>query len=109
MLGLLYDILLLIIGSAAGAVGAYYLARRGWWIPAAPDRDPYLAALISVLDDRPEKAIDVLVKTARVNTGDVGLYRAMAALFRRMGEFGKAIRLDRIVAVREDLRKGQRA
>ncbi|HVO31641.1 MAG TPA: tetratricopeptide repeat protein, partial [bacterium] len=50
-----------------------------------------------------------LIKTARVNTGDVGLYRAMAALFRRLGEHGKAIRLDRIVAVREDLRKGQRA
>ena len=109
MLGLLYDILLLLIGSAAGAVGAYYLARRGWWIPAAPDRDPYLSALVAVLDDRPEKAVEVLVKTARVNTGDVGLYRAMAALFRRLGEYGKAIRLDRIVAVREDLRKGQRA
>lgn len=109
MLGFFYDLLLLLVGSAIGGVGAYYLARRGWWIPAAPDRDPYLNALVAVLDDRPEKAVEILVKTARVNTGDVGLYRAMAALFRKIGQHAKAIRLDRIVAVREDLRKGQRA
>jgi lipopolysaccharide biosynthesis regulator YciM len=109
MLNFLYDILLLCVGAAVGGVGAYYLARRGWWIPASPDRDPYLNALVAVLDDRPEKAADILVKTARVNTGDVGLYRALAALFRKVGEYPKAIRLDRIVAVREDLRKGQRA
>lgn len=109
MVSFLYDILLLLVGAAVGGIGAYYLARRGWWIPAAPDRDPYLSALVAILDDRPDRAIEVLVKTARVNTGDVGLYRAMAALFRKSGEFAKAIRLDRIVAVREDLRKGQRA
>lgn len=108
-MGFVYLILGILIGVAGGAVAAYYLARRGWWIPAAPDRDPYLAALLAVLDDRPDRATDILVKTAKLNTGDVGLYRALAALFRRVGEFGKAIRLDRIVAVREDLRKGQKA
>lgn len=109
MLGFLYAALLLVVGGAIGALVSYYLARQGWWITAAPDRDPYLAALTAVLDDNPEKAADVLVKTARMNTGDVGLYRALAGLFRRLGEYGKAIRLDRVVAVREDLRKGTRA
>ena len=109
MLGFLYAVLLLVVGGAIGSLVSYYLARQGWWITAAPDRDPYLAALTAVLDDNPEKAADVLVKTARMNTGDVGLYRALAGLFRRLGEYGKAIRLDRVVAVREDLRKGTRA
>lgn len=109
MLGFLYAILLLVVGGAIGALVSYYLARQGWWITTAPDRDPYLAALTAVLDDNPEKAADVLVKTARMNTGDVGLYRALAGLFRKLGEYGKAIRLDRVVAVREDLRKGTRA
>lgn len=109
MLGFFQGMLLLMIGAAAGGLGCYFLARQGWWIPAAPDRDPYLNALVAVLDERPEKAADILVKTARLNTGDVGLYRALAALFRHLGEYGKAIKLDRIVAVREDLRKGQRA
>src|SRR5882762_9822745 len=109
MLSLFYALLLLAIGAAAGGLASYYLARRGWWVPASPDRDPYLAALIAVLDEKPEKATEILVKTARLNTGDVGLYRALAALFRKVGEWGKAVRLDRIVAVREDLRKSSRA
>ena len=109
MLGFLYALLLLVVGGAIGGVVSYYLARQGWWISAAPDRDPYLNALTALLADDPEKAADVLVKTARMNTGDVGLYRALAGLFRKLGEYGKAIRLDRVVAVREDLRKGTRA
>lgn len=109
MLGLLYALVLLVVGGAIGAIASYYLARQGWWVPAANDRDPYLAALNALLSDDPEKAADILVKTARLNTGDVGLYRALAGLFRKLGEYGKAIRLDRVVAVREDLRKGTRA
>src|SRR5687767_5842173 len=109
MLGILYALLLLVVGGAVGALVSYYLARRGVWLTTAPDRDPYLAALTAVLDEDHEKAADVLVKTARMNTGDVGLYRALAGLFRKLGEYGKAIRLDRVVAVREDLRKGTRA
>jgi lipopolysaccharide biosynthesis regulator YciM len=109
MVSFLYGLLLLLVGGAIGGLVCYWLARQGWFLTSASDRDPYLHALIAVLDEKHEKATDVLVKTARVNTGDVGLYRALAALFRRRGEFAKAIRLDRIVAVREDLRKGQRA
>ena len=109
MLGFLYAILLLVVGGAVGSLAAYYMVRQGWWPSTAPDKDPYLSALNALLDDRPEKAADILVKTARINTGDVGLYRALAGLFRRLGEYGKAIRLDRVVAVREDIRKGTRA
>lgn len=109
MIGLLQAILLLSAGIAAGAGGFYFLSRRGFWIRRGSDRDPYLNALVAVLDDKPEVATGILVRTARLHTGDVGVYRALAALFRNLGEFGKAIRLDRIVAVREDLRKGQRA
>ena len=109
MLGILYALVLLVVGGSIGALASYYIARQGWWIPASPDKDPYLNALNALLADDPEKAADILVKTARMNTGDVGLYRALAGLFRRLGEWGKAIRLDRVVAVREDLRKGTRA
>ena len=109
MLGFLEAILLLVLGAGAGAGVTYFLARRGFWLRGGADRDPYLNALVAVLDDRPEDATKILVRSARLNTADVGVYRALASLFRRVGEYAKAIRLDRIVAVREDLRKGQRA
>ncbi len=109
MLELLLHVFLVLVGAALGGLGSYFLARHGWWVPASPDRDPYLSALTALLDEKPEKAADILVMTARLNTGDPGLYQALAGLLRRMGEFGRATRLDRMVAVREDLRTAQRA
>ena len=47
MLSFFYGLLLLVVGVAGGGVACYYIARQGWWVPAAPDRDPYLNVNLS--------------------------------------------------------------
>lgn len=60
----------------------------------------YLAGVTYVLLDDPDGAIAELSKAARLNTQTYGTYFALAELFRRKGDFARAIRLNQNILLR---------
>jgi len=102
--------LLLPVAAASG----WWLARRGVDRPrygsgrAAPD-PAYFRGLNYLLDEQPDKAIDVFIKLAEVDRETVETQLALGSLFRRRGEVERAIRIHQSLVARTDLDRQQRA
>jgi len=95
-------------------------AASGWWAArrAAPGAgagagrapDPaYFRGLNYLLDDQPDKAIDVFVKLAEMDGETAEVQLALGGLFRRRGEVDRAIRIHQGLMARQDLPKPLRA
>lgn len=93
-------------------------AASGWWAArrAAPGvgsgraPDPaYFRGLNYLLDDQPDKAIDVFVKLAEMDSETAEVQLALGGLFRRRGEVDRAIRIHQGLMARQDLPKPLRA
>jgi lipopolysaccharide biosynthesis regulator YciM len=93
-------------------------AFSGWWVArrtqagrrsggAIPDA-AFLRGLNYLLDQRPDKAIDLFVKLAEVDSDTVELHLALGSLFRRRGEVERAIRIHQNLVARPGLDRGQR-
>jgi lipopolysaccharide biosynthesis regulator YciM len=101
--------LLLPIAAASG----WILARR-----AGPPRrrdsargsaDPvFFRGLNYLLNEQPDKAIDVFLKLAEVDGETAETHLALGALFRRRGEVDRAIRIHQNLVARETLSTAQR-
>lgn len=92
----------------------------GWWIgrksthrqkPSSPIGIPsdYLKGLNFLLNEQPDKAIEVFIQLLEVNTDTVETHLALGSLFRRRGEVDRAIRIHQNLIARPTLSQEQRA
>jgi len=95
-------------------------ALSGWWIGRrSPEKtiphtktafsSNYFKGLNFLLNEQPDKAIDVFVKMLEVDSETVETHLALGNLFRRRGEGDRAIRIHQNLIARPTLNKEQRA
>ena len=106
MLDLLW--LLLPLAAASGWLAARRSLRRtevanGKYTPA------YFKGLNYLLNEQPDKAIDVFIQMAEVDSETVETHLALGNLFRRRGEVERAIRIHQNLIARPTLNRDQRA
>ena len=95
-------------------------AASGWWVarldlklrPAKAARDfpsAYFKGLNFLLNEQPDKAIEVFIKVLEVDSETVETHLALGNLFRRRGEVERAIRIHQNLIARPTLDKEQRS
>ncbi|TVO75921.1 lipopolysaccharide assembly protein LapB [Sedimenticola selenatireducens] len=94
-------------------------AASGWWAAKRSDarqdvtlaeRTPgYFSGLNYLLNEQPDKAIDVFIKMLEVDSDTVETHLALGNLFRRRGEVDRAIRIHQNLIARPTLNREQRA
>ncbi len=91
-------------------------AASGWFIAKLDDRrraraelpNAYFKGLNFLLNEQPDKAIEVFVQALEVNSDTVETHLALGNLFRRRGEVDRAIRVHQNLIARPMLDKAQR-
>ena len=93
-------------------------AASGWWVArreplakgrAAPGAVPdFFRGINYLLNEQPDKAIDVFLKLAEVDGETVETHLALGSLFRRRGEADRAIRIHQNLIARNNLSAEQR-
>ena len=104
---------LIILLLIAAAVLGWLLARWGW----RSRRDPrykfvsaeYFKGLNFLLNEQPDKALEVFIRVAEVDSETVETHFALGSLFRRRGEVDRAIRIHQNLIARPNLSRDQRA
>jgi len=93
----------------------------GWWVArkaGAPSKSAastlgipsdYLKGLNFLLNEQPDKAIEIFIQLLEVNTDTVETHLALGSLFRRRGEVDRAIRIHQNLIARPTLNQEQRA
>jgi len=105
-----YDLfwLLLPLAAASGWLVAKYDQKRqiktAFDLPAA-----YFKGLNFLLNEQPDKAIEVFIRVLEVNSDTVETHLALGNLFRRRGEVERAIRIHQNLIARPTLDKEQRS
>lgn len=94
-------------------------AASGWWAAkrstsaqegSRAERTPgYFSGLNYLLNEQPDKAIDVFIKMLEVDSDTVETHLALGNLFRRRGEVDRAIRIHQNLIARPTLNREQRA
>ena len=97
--------LLLPIAAASG----WYAAKKHFLSQLSNTSFPkgYLVGLNYLLNEEPDKAVDVFIKMLEVNTETVETHFALGVLFRRRGEVDRAIRIHQNLIARPQLPKRQ--
>jgi lipopolysaccharide biosynthesis regulator YciM len=101
---------LLPVAAASGWIAARRSARGA--APPKPiyDNNPdYFRGLNYLLNEEPDKAIDVFVQLLEVDSETVETHLALGSLFRRRGEVERAIRIHQNLIARPALSREQRA
>jgi lipopolysaccharide biosynthesis regulator YciM len=91
----------------------------GWWIGkrsslSIQEQNPsdlssqYFKGLNYLLDEQPDKAIEVFIKMLEVESETVETHFALGSLFRRRGEVDRAIRIHQNLIARPTLNREQR-
>ncbi len=93
-------------------------AASGWWAARhsqekekdfSIDPDPaYFRGLNYLLNEQPDKAIDIFIKLLEVDNETVETHLALGNLFRRRGEVDRAIRIHQNLIARPTLSREQR-
>ncbi len=78
--------------------------RRSFDLPAA-----YIKGLNLLLNEQPDKAIEMFIRALEVNSETVETHLALGSLFRRRGEVERAIRIHQNLIARPTLDKEQRS
>lgn len=68
----------------------------------------YLVGLNYLLNEEPDKAVEILIKTLQVDSDTIETYLALGHLFRRRGEVDRAIRIHQNLIARPSLSKNER-
>ena len=93
-------------------------ALSGWWIGKLKQEKKtslkniypeYFKGLNFVLNEQPDKAIEVFIRMAEVDSETVETHLALGNLFRRRGEVDRAIRIHQNLIARPTLNQEQRA
>ncbi len=89
------------------AVGGWWLAAKRYGHGSARKQHSistnYFRGLNYLLNEQPDKAIEVFLKLAEINTDTVETHLALGNLFRRRGEVDKAIHFHRHIMSRSNL------
>ena len=96
-----------------------FAALSGWWIgrragysksnnPSKAMHPEYFKGLNFVLNEQPDKAIEVFVRMLEVDSETVETHLALGNLFRRRGEVDRAIRIHQNLIARPTLDREQR-
>lgn len=91
----------------------------GWWLARSWDRrssnkrnqmfsNQYFQGLNYLLNEQPDKAIQVFLELAEVNQDTVETHMALGSLFRRRGEVDRAIRFHQNIIAKRGLGAAQR-
>src|SRR3990167_1158473 len=98
--------LILIATTIAGAWYLGYQSRQNRFIAQKLNlpRD-YLVGLNFLLNEEPDKAVDVFIKMLEVDSNTVETHLAVGKLFRRRGEVDRAIRIHQNLIARPQLAK----
>jgi lipopolysaccharide biosynthesis regulator YciM len=92
------------------ALSGWYLARKQYKSRiSSPINPAYFKGLNYLLDEQPDKAIDVFIGLLEVNPDTVETHLALANLFRRRGEADRAIRIHQNLIARPTLNPQQRS
>ncbi|HHI93649.1 MAG TPA: lipopolysaccharide assembly protein LapB [Gammaproteobacteria bacterium] len=109
------ELTLLFILLPVAAVSGWWLAKRNMAPSDAPAHNhgdfpaDYFKGLNLLLNEQPDKAIDVFVKMLQVDNDTVETHLALGNLFRSRGEGDRAIRIHQNLIARPTLSKEQRA
>ena len=102
--------LLLPVAAASGWLAARRSVRPAEGSPNRRETDPaYFKGLNYLLNEEPDKAIDVFVQLLEVDGETVETHLALGSLFRRRGEVERAIRIHQNLIARPALTREQRA
>ncbi|MCU7932259.1 MAG: lipopolysaccharide assembly protein LapB [Candidatus Thiodiazotropha sp. (ex Codakia rugifera)] len=105
------ELLLLLLPVAAAS--GWYTARRG--MVTKKQKQPqeispvYFKGLNYLLNEQPDKAIDLFIELLDVDSDTVETHLALGNLFRRRGEVDRAIRIHQNLIARPSLSREQRA
>ena len=101
--------LLLPVAAASGWFMARREQRRKEGGPPLDLPTAYFKGLNFLLNEQPDKAIEVFIKVLEVNTDTVETHLALGNLFRRRGEVERAIRIHQNLIARPTLDSEQRS
>ena len=105
-----YLILLLPVAAASGWLAAKRSLRLQQERQCEADMDSaYYRGLNYLVNEQPDKAIDVFVSMLEVNSETVEMHLALGSLFRRRGEVDRAIRIHQNLIARPTLSVDQRS
>lgn len=94
------------------AAASWFFARRGTELVSGARVDRlssgYFKGLSHLLNEEPDKAIEVFLSIAELDQEAVDTQLALGSLFRRRGEVGRAIRLHQDLLKRENLSRAQK-
>lgn len=96
-----------------------FAAASGWFVSNRNQRSSgkpkkhfvpkdYLIGLNFLLEEQPDKAVDVFIKMLEVDSDTVETHLALGSLFRRRGEVDRAIRIHQNLIARPNLEQEQR-
>ncbi len=92
------------LGWLAARVDIKHLVRDSRALPTS-----YFKGLNFLLNEQPDKAIEAFIEVVKVDPETVELHFALGSLFRRRGEYDRAIRMHQHLLERADLGVEQRA
>ena len=102
--------MLLFLLPVAAISGWYagYRYRKSTVIEPNINQHEYFLGLNYLINEQPDKAVDVFIKMLEVNTDTVETHLALGNLFRRRGEVDRAIRIHQNLIARPQLVRKQR-
>lgn len=104
---------LLLFLLPVAALSGWWMARRNTTrdtLESGSNISPeYFKGLNYVLNEQPDKAIEVFIKMVEVDSGTVETHLALGNLFRRRGEVDRAIRIHQNLIARPTLTRNERA
>lgn len=92
------------LGWLAARIDIRHLVKDSRALP-----DSYFKGLNFLLNEQPDRAIEAFVEVVKVDPATVELHFALGSLFRRRGEYDRAIRMHQHLIERADLGADQRA
>lgn len=102
--------LLLLVIALAVVVGCYVGQKHFTEVNQSqkPFSRDYFVGLNYLLNEEPDKAVDVFTRLLHVDSETVETHLALGSLFRRRGEIGRAIKIHQNLIARPQLSKDQR-
>ncbi|MCH9690175.1 MAG: lipopolysaccharide assembly protein LapB [Gammaproteobacteria bacterium] len=96
----------------AAACSGWWIARRNYAVKQPDEGNhlsrEYVVGLNYLLNEQPDKAVDIFIKLLEVDSETVETHLALGSLFRRRGEVDRAIRIHQNLIARPQLRVMQR-
>ncbi len=91
------------LGWIAARIDIRHLVRESRALPRS-----YFKGLNFLLNEQQDQAVEAFLEAVKVDPQTIELHFALGSLFRRRGEFDRAIRMHRNVVERDDLAEDQR-